>query len=85
MVTASGLPATPATKSIASTMAARMIVVPRLGCSMSSAANTANTVITGRRVTRQSCTLSARRASRSAAKRISASFASSDGWMRSWP
>ena len=54
MVTPRGLPGTPATNSIARTMAAMMIVVPRLGCSISSTANTPNTTITGLRVRRQS-------------------------------
>ncbi len=84
-VSISGLSSTPLTNSITNTIDARMIVVPRLGCSMSSAAKAPNTTSTGCRVTRQLSTLSNRRASRSATNSSTASLANSDGWMRAKP
>jgi hypothetical protein len=66
-------------------MAATMIVVPRLGWRMMSAAVTASTTMTGRSVARVLCMTDARRASRSATHTSSVSLASSAGWKVSGP
>ena len=66
-------------------IAATMIVVPRLGWAMISAAVHVSAKMTGRNVARALCMTAARRASRSATHSSSVSLASSEGWKVSGP